>query len=287
MHRKTPAVRLLSSAALILTQLLLVACGTAQPAAQEAPAPSSRFAGVDAGLIEDLVIANRLLALEGIFDAKGHVSVRHPATPERFLMSRSLAPELVTADDIMEYDMEGNLIDARGRTPYKERFIHSEIYKARRDVNSVVHNHSPAAIPFGVSSVPLRAMSHSGAFLYDGVPVFDFRDAAGMTDMLVSDAKLGAALATTLGRKDALLMRGHGVVTTGPELYDAVGRSIYLEVNARLQAEAIALGGEITYFSPEEARLVEERRDYVRAWEAWKRKVLTTVDLSSAGTDSH
>ena len=286
MHSKTPAVRIASLLALVLANLLLMACGT-QPAAQETPAPASRFAGVEAGLIEDLVIANRLLALEGIFDAKGHVSIRHPANPERFLMSRSLAPELVTAADIMEYDMDGNLVEPRGRTPYKERFIHSEIYKARRDVNSVVHNHSPAAIPFGVSSVPLRAMSHSGAFLNDGVPVFDFRDAAGMTDMLVSDAKLGAALAATLGTRDALLMRGHGVVTTGPELYDAVGRSIYLEVNARLQAEAIALGGTITYFSPEEARLVEERRDYVRAWEAWKRKVLATVDLSPAGTDSN
>src|SRR5262249_38395609 len=153
---------------------------------------------------------NHILAREQVVDAFGHVSVRHPRTPDRFLIARSVAPELVTSADLIEYDLDGNPVDARGRASYRERFIHSEIYRARSDVKSVVHCHTPSLISFGVTRVPLRPIYHQAAFIGGGVPVFEIRDAGGMTDMLVGDAALGRALATTLGGKAAALMRGHG-----------------------------------------------------------------------------
>src|SRR5690349_17400185 len=163
-------------------------------------------------IVSDLVAANRILAMENILDAMGHVSVRHPSRPDRFLLARSMPPELVTAADILELDFDGNPVDKSGRASYLERFIHSEIYKARRDVNAIVHCHTPSLIPFADSDVPLRAMYHMAAFIADGVPVFDIRQAAGMTDLLVRDAKLGKALVASLGDKSAALMRHHGAV---------------------------------------------------------------------------
>jgi ribulose-5-phosphate 4-epimerase/fuculose-1-phosphate aldolase len=160
------------------------------------------------GLVEDLVAGNRILAMEGVLDAMGHISVRHSARPERFLLARSMAPELVTTADILEYDLDGNAVDARDRTSYLERFIHSEIYRARPDVRAVVHCHTASLIPFADSDVPLRAMYHMAAFVAEGVPVFDIRTAAGVTDLLVRDAALGKALAKSLGQKPAALMRG-------------------------------------------------------------------------------
>src|SRR5919108_1390452 len=152
-------------------------------AAQTTPASAGP---VDRALIDDLVAANRILADQGVVDGYGHVSVRHPGDPHRYLMSRSIAPELVTADDVMEYDLDSTAVDARGRSSYLERFIHGEIYRARADVKAVVHNHSPSVIPFGVSTVPLRPLYHMSAFLGGGVPVFDIKAAAGeATDMLV------------------------------------------------------------------------------------------------------
>jgi HCOMODA/2-hydroxy-3-carboxy-muconic semialdehyde decarboxylase len=232
---------------------------------------------VDAALIEDLVAANRILAVEGIFDAFGHVGVRDPRNPNRFLLARSLAPELVTADDILEYDLDAVPVNANGRAQYSERFIHAAIYKRRADVNAIVHSHSRAVIPFGVSSVPIKPVFHNAAFIGDGLPVFDIRAAAGITDMLVSDAERGSALARALGDEPAVLMRGHGVAVVGGSVRHAVGRSIYLEANARVQLEAIALGGEVTYLAPEEAAEVMrlgENGGYERAWELWKRDVL-------------
>src|SRR5215470_19242614 len=161
-------------------------------------------------VIGDLVAGNHILANENVLDGYGHISVRHPANKNRFLLSRSLAPESVTAADIMEHDLEGNPVDAKGRTPYKERFIHSEIYRVRPDVNAVVHCHTPSLIPFGVVKVPLRPMYHQSAFLAAGVPVFEIREAGGMTNMLVETVALGRALAKTLADKPAALMRGHG-----------------------------------------------------------------------------
>jgi HCOMODA/2-hydroxy-3-carboxy-muconic semialdehyde decarboxylase len=167
-------------------------------------------------------------------------------------MSRSLAPALVTADDIMEFDLDGDAVDARGRSVFLERFIHAEIYKARPDVMSVVHTHSPGVIPFTVSQVPLRAIYHNPAFLAAGAPVWDIRKDFGETDMLVRDSARGKSLAQTLGDKAVVLMRGHGDVTVGPSVRVAVFRAYYTDVNARLQSQAMALGGELNYLTPGE-----------------------------------
>jgi ribulose-5-phosphate 4-epimerase/fuculose-1-phosphate aldolase len=225
-------------------------------------------------LIEDLVAANRILADQGVVDGYGHASVRHNLDPNHYLLARSMAPELVTAEDIVEFDLDSNPVDPRGRKFYLERFIHGEIYKSRPDVKSVVHHHSPAVIPFGVTNVPLRPIYHMAAFVGLGVPVFEIREAGGMTNMLVSTPELGRALARTLGDKPAVLMRGHGAVVVGASIPESVGRSIYLQMNARLQAQAIALGGEITYLDPEEVRKIGGLGGYDRAWELWKRKAV-------------
>ena len=248
---------------------------TARAAHAQATPPSAGL--VDPPLLDDLVAANRILADQGVVDGYGHVSVRHPGDPQRYLMSRSIAPELVTAADIMEYDLDSNAVDARGRTSYLERFIHGEIYRARPDVKAVVHNHSPSVIPFGVSTVPLRPLYHMSAFLGGGVPVFDIKAAAGgATDMLVRTAALGRALAATLGSRPVALMRGHGCVVVGPTIQFAVFRSVYTEMNARLQAQAMALGGSVTYLDDEEARLAggSVGGTVVRPWELWRKKAL-------------
>jgi HCOMODA/2-hydroxy-3-carboxy-muconic semialdehyde decarboxylase len=228
-----------------------------------------------AAVLDDLVAANRILAREGVLDGMGHVSVRHPLRSERFLLARSMAPALVTAGDILEYALNGDPVDANGRSSYQERFIHSEIYRARGDVRAVVHCHTPSLIPFAASSVPLRAMYHMAAFVAEGVPVFDIRAAAGVTDLLVKDAPLGRALAKTLGTRPAALMRGHGAVVVANSLPNAVGRSVYLDLNARAQAQAIALGGRVAYVEPDEARLrMQDPNEYARAWELWRRDVM-------------
>jgi ribulose-5-phosphate 4-epimerase/fuculose-1-phosphate aldolase len=224
--------------------------------------------------IEELVAANRILAGQGVVDGYGHVSVRHERDPNRYLLSRSLAPELVRADDIMEYDLDSNPVDATGRAMYLERFIHGEIYKVRPDVKAIVHHHSPSVIPFGASTVSLQPLYHMSAFIGEGVPIFEVRDAAGMTDMLIRTTALGRALARTLGHHPAALMRGHGAVVVGADLPLVVGRSIYLELNARLQVQAIALGGNVTYLDREEVSKVVAVLDYARAWELWKRKAM-------------
>ena len=225
-----------------------------------------------ADLIEDLVAANHILATEGIVDGYGHISVRSPRRNDRFFLARSIAPESVVAADILEYGLDGEAIDPKGKTSYKERFIHSEIYRARPDVTAVVHCHTPSLIPFSVTKVPLRPMYHQSAFLAAGVPVFEIRDAAGMTDMLIETAALGRALATSLADKPAVLMRGHGAVVVADSILNVVGRSVYLDLNARIQAQAIALGGTITEISPEEARKYTAVDNYSRAWELWKKK---------------
>jgi HCOMODA/2-hydroxy-3-carboxy-muconic semialdehyde decarboxylase len=236
--------------------------------------PPKSAGPADPKLIEDLVAANRILAIEGVFDAMGHVSVRHNRDPNRYLISLARAPELVTAEDIAEYDLDSNPVVPPNRRQYSERYIHGEIYKARPDVVAVVHNHSPAIIPFGVSKVPLRAVTHSGGFFAQPVPVWDPRQDFGMTEMLVNNAALGRSLVQGLGSHAAVLMRGHGVALVGPTLQHVVGRAVYLEVGAKLQAQAIALGGPVNYLDPEEGRKIEARRDYIRSWELWKRKAM-------------
>lgn len=232
----------------------------------------------DPGLIDDLVAANRILADQGVLDGWGHVSVRHHADPNRYLLSCARAPELVRAEDIMEYDLDSNPVDARGRDQYSERYIHGQIYRARPDVFAVVHNHAPPLIPYGVTGVALRPMYHRAAFIAQGIPVFEIRDCAGMTDMLIRSNQLGRALAEVIGAKPAALMRGHGATVVGPSLPRLVTRSIFLTLNATLQSQAMALapGGAINFLDDEEARLIEAREGYgaSRAWEAWKAKAL-------------
>jgi HCOMODA/2-hydroxy-3-carboxy-muconic semialdehyde decarboxylase len=255
---------------------LLLTLVTADDGRAQDPTPLASGGPVDPALIADLVVANHILSDQGVLDGFGHVSVRHPANPNRFLMSRSLAPALVTAEDIMEYDLDGQPVDARGRASFLERFIHSEIYRARLDVNAVIHSHSPGVIPFGVSQVPMRPIYHISSFLAPSVPVFEIRRAGGMTNMLVGNGELGRALAQALGDRPVALMRGHGDVVVGPKLSLAVFRAIYTEVNARLQSQAVALGGPINFLEPEEAAkatLVNEQV-HLRAWELWKRDAL-------------
>jgi HCOMODA/2-hydroxy-3-carboxy-muconic semialdehyde decarboxylase len=244
-----------------------------------AQTPSAPLPGVDPALLEDIAVGSRILADFGVLDGFGHVSARHPTNPNHFLMSRSLAPALVTADDIMEFDLDGNPVDARGRRVFLERFIHAEIYRARPDVMSVVHTHSPGVIPFSVSQVPLRAMYHNPSFLAAGVPVWDIRKDFGDTNMLVSTAAIGKSLATALGDKPVVLMRGHGDVTVGPSVKVAVFRAYYTDVNAKLQAQALALGGEPNYLTPAEGAKADQTNLVVmdRIWNLWRLKILPTL----------
>ena len=225
-------------------------------------------------LIRDLVAANRILAGLAIVDAFGHVSARHPQQAERFLLSRSMAPELVTAADIMTFDLAAEAVDADARTPYLERFIHAEIYARRPDVHAVVHSHATGVIPFCASSVPLRPIHHMSGFLHAGAPVFEIRERFGTTDMLVRTRAQGAALAESLGAGNVALMRGHGFCTVGESVPIAVYRAYYTQSNADIQQRAIALGGSVTYLDPDEARKADETNNRVIAkpWELWKQR---------------
>jgi HCOMODA/2-hydroxy-3-carboxy-muconic semialdehyde decarboxylase len=247
-----------------------------QSDAQAKRAPTS--AGpVDRAVLEDLAAASRILVDQGVFDAAGHFSMRHPAHPERFLMSRSLAPALVTADDIMEFDLEAAACDARGRSGFLERFIHSEIYRKRPDVMAVAHSHSAAVIPFGLVGTPLRATYHNAAFLAAGVPVFDIREKFGTTDIVVNAPEKGAALAEVLADKSVALLRAHGMVAVGPTVPDTVFRAIFTEVSARVQLQAAMLGGAIAALDQEEGRLADavNLATVGRSWDLWKRRVTT------------
>src|SRR5437667_1270753 len=230
-----------------------------------------------ASLITDLAAASRILAAHGVVDSFGHVSLRHPERAGRYLMSRAVAPALVTPDDIMEYDLDSNPINANGRSSFLERFIHGEIYKARPDIQSIVHSHSPSVIPFGLVPVPLQAMFHNAAFLAAGVPVFDIHEKFGATDLLVRDSPKGVALAQVMGDKDVVLMRAHGSVACGPTLQSAVFRAVYTEVNARIQHWTMALGGgaPIAALDQEEGRLADvgNQAAGMRAWDLWRSQV--------------
>ena len=227
----------------------------------------------DPAVIDDLVTANHILADQRVVDGFGHVSARHDKHPDRFLLARSMAPALVTAADIMEFGLDGEPVDAQGRTPYLERFIHAEIYRARPDVMSVVHSHSPSVIPFAISTQALRPVYHMSGFLpADGAPVFEIRDAGGpATDMLISNPALGRALADDLGGGAVILMRGHGSTVVGPGIRAAVFRAVYTEINARLESEALRLGG-VTFLNAEEAAAAAATnlRMVDRPWALWK-----------------
>jgi HCOMODA/2-hydroxy-3-carboxy-muconic semialdehyde decarboxylase len=236
-------------------------------------------------LIADLAAASRILAAHGVVDAFGHVSLRHPTAPDRYLMARAVAPALVTPGDIIEYDCHSNALNADGRGSFLERFIHGEIYKTRPDVHSVVHSHSPSVIPFGLVGVPMQAMFHNAAFIAAGVPVFDIHEKFGATDMLVGNPAKGAALAAALGSKDIVLMRAHGSVACGPTLERAVFRAVYTEINARIQhwTMALALSREserIAALDAEEGRLADaiNEKGCMRAWELWREEVRSRVN---------
>ncbi|HEX3484581.1 MAG TPA: class II aldolase/adducin family protein [Micropepsaceae bacterium] len=233
-------------------------------------------AATDPALIEDLVDANRILYHLGVVDGFGHVSVRDPIDPSRFIISRSMAPALVTANDLMAIRLDGRPVADNAPTPYLERFIHGEIYAARPDVVAVVHSHSAAIIPFSVvPQATLKPLSHMSGFIGDGAPVFEIRDTAGPTnDMLVRSPELGQALAKSLGRHNIVLMRGHGSTVIGFNLRQAVYRAVYAEVNARQQSEALRLGTPI-YLTPgeavESAKANDGQQD--RAWNLWQRAI--------------
>ena len=232
--------------------------------------------------LRDLVAAYRILAEHGVIDAYGHVSLRSPRDPQRYYLARSLAPEQVTAADLMEYDLDSRPLDAAGRESVLERFIHGEIYRARPEVQCVVHNHSPSVVPFSVTGVPMKALYHMAAFIGDGLPNFEIRDVRQGTDLLIKDSSLGKALARTLAARPAALMRGHGSVVVGENLPRAVGRSIYLEQSARMQMQALLLagpGGKITYFDAAEVQASIARQDYVRAWPLWRDKALAKLNF--------
>lgn len=228
-------------------------------------------------LAADLAAASRILAARGVVDAFGHVSLRHPDAPDRFVMSRAMAPALVEPGDLMQFDLDSTACDGDDRKAFLERFIHGEIYRARPDLRAVVHSHSPSVIPFGLAHVPMRATFHNAAFLAKDVPVFDISDRFGATDMLVCDCTRGMALAQVLGAADVALMRAHGSVACGPTLEIAVFRAVYTEVSARVQhwATALAGGAELATLSAEEGTLADEpnKGAGMRAWDLWRREV--------------
>jgi ribulose-5-phosphate 4-epimerase/fuculose-1-phosphate aldolase len=238
-------------------------------------------------LIEDLVISYRTLAEEGVIDAYGHVSVRSEKDANRYLMARQLAPELVTEDDILEFDLDSKPLDPRDRKFYNERYIHGEIYKARPDVMAVVHNHAPAVVPFSCTSrATLKPIFHMSAFIGLGVPNWDIRDAQKGSDMLVRTPKLGESLAKKLGKYPAVLMRGHGSTCVGENLQRAVGRSVYLELNARMQFQAIVLAGprgRINFMDAKEVAANVSWQNYDRSWNLWRTRALAKLAAEKGG----
>jgi ribulose-5-phosphate 4-epimerase/fuculose-1-phosphate aldolase len=222
--------------------------------------------------IDELHLATRILVGEGILDGFGHVSARHPDLPDRYFMVLSNLGE-PTESRVLELDAESNPVlpgDARRSI---ERFIHGEVYRQRPDVLAVVHTHAPALIPFGVCDVPLRPLYHMGGFLEDGPPVFDIRAKHGVTNMLVTTSEIGQSLASSLGARAMVLMRGHGATVVGTSVKEAVFRSVYATKNAQLLPIAMQLG-QPTSLDPGEASLADELHHAVlgRPWEYWMKK---------------
>jgi len=239
--------------------------------------------------VADLVRANHILYDQGVVDAFGHVSVRHETDSGRFLLARNMAPGTVTKDDIIEFNLEGEPLNAAGRSVYLERFIHSEIYKARPDVMAVVHSHSATVVPFSiVKNSPFQAVCHMAAFIGTRPPVFEIRDFGGDgTDLLVTNQMLGTSLASVLGKGHIVLMRGHGSTVVADTLHKAVYRAVYTEVNARTQAEAMRIGS-ITPLSEAEVdtATASVEGQAARAWNLWiKTAEATHAKLTGAQSD--
>jgi ribulose-5-phosphate 4-epimerase/fuculose-1-phosphate aldolase len=232
----------------------------------------------------ELTLCYRILAEHGVVDAYGHVSARSTERSDRYFLARSIAPELVTEADIMEFDLDSNPVDRQGRGIYLERFIHGEIYKLRPDVMAIVHNHSPSVIPFGVTTVPMRPLFNTAAFVGLGIPTFEIRDFQPSGDIIIKTPHLGHSLASVLGDKPAALMRGHGSVVVDNSLPGAVIRSIYLELSAKLQMQSLMIagpGGKITYLDEAEVAETMARQDNARTWERswnlWRTKALAQL----------
>ena len=226
-----------------------------------------------AAAISELVLANRVVAHLKLVDSFGHVTVRNPENPQRFLMSRARAPRLVTTGDILEFDLDSTPVDLRGLKPYSERFIHGCIYKARPDVMAICHNHAHELLPLSVTKTVMRPTLHTAAVIGHEVPVWDIRDDFGDTNMLVTSNEMGASLAKTVGVGHAALMRGHGSVVVGATIQDAVFAAFYLRLNAEVIIKAMAMGEPITYLSPGEVdrsgELHSQPAAQGRAWEDW------------------
>ncbi|MES2260255.1 MAG: class II aldolase/adducin family protein [Pseudomonadota bacterium] len=237
-------------------------------------------------LRQELALASHILFHQGILDAFGHVSVRDPADPARFYLSRNLAPALVRADDVLRFDLDGELVEQADQKVFLERFIHAEVYRARPDVQAVVHSHSPAVLPFGVvDGVNLRAVSHMGGFIGAGAPLFDIRCCAGeQSDMLIRNSELGRHLALSLGDAALVLMRGHGITIVGGSLRQAVFRAVYAERNARIQLDAMRLGP-VCYLSDMEAANAARANDGQagRAWDFWALQVDGAIAPGATG----
>jgi len=224
-------------------------------------------------LIAEIVLANKILYGLDVVDAFGHISVRHPKDPNKYLMARHLPPGIVTAKDIVLFDLDSTPLTHADKPQYSERFIHGEIYKLRPEVMSVIHCHARSLIPFGAAKgARLRPMSHMCGFLGCGVPVFEIRDAGGNTDMLIRTPHLGKALAETLGDKNVVLMRGHGATMIGISIPEVVFRAVYSMDNAmvQMQSHLLADGGEVEFLNEEESELSSRGRNVPRAWSLWK-----------------
>jgi HCOMODA/2-hydroxy-3-carboxy-muconic semialdehyde decarboxylase len=230
---------------------------------------------------KQLAIANRILVAQGVLDTFGHVSVRDELHKDRFLLARNMAPGAVLPRDVMSYDLDSKPLDPRGRSSYRERFIHGEIYRAYPGVNAVVHSHSPSIIPFGATDVPLRPIYHMGSFLGTGAPVFEIRDVEGdATDLLISNNALGKALATKLGDFPVLLLRGHGAVAVGESLRQAVFRAVFAEVNAKIAAQALLIGrGRANFLSKGETETATRTIDsqVARALDLWESEAAAQI----------
>jgi ribulose-5-phosphate 4-epimerase/fuculose-1-phosphate aldolase len=224
-------------------------------------------------VIQDLVIANRILAKEEVADAYGHVSVRHPDNPNRFLIARSLAPELVGPEDIVELGLDGQPLRDERRSLYLERFIHAAIFAARPEVMAVVHAHAEDTLPFGIAQgTKLQPVIHSGSFIGAEVPVWDIADNFGDTNLLVTDMAQANDLAKCLGVNSVALMRGHGFAAAARSLIEVVRLSVYLPRNARALMRAKQLGGQIKYLTQGEieARNQGYRPYSVETWRSWE-----------------
>ena len=259
------------AAIVVFVALLHPATIAAQTKVSPEVAPSAQVVDTEEQRIQDLVIANHILADQGVLDGFGHVSVRSLKNPSHYYIARRQAPALVTREDIIEFDENSQPVDPKGPTSYSERYIHGEIYRLRPDVQAVIHSHSPAVIPFGVTNVPLRPIMHMAGFLPQITPIFEIRKVAGDDNgILVTNAKLGAALAAALGNSSVVLMRGHGIAVVAASVRDVVFRGVYTQEDAQIEAEALRLGQPIFLNAMEAARVdAANQATMLKAWDLW------------------